>query len=343
MAAKLAEWLPQFEQFLRADALMAVQIFLVLGGYLTAKSLAGAEPISQFEFFSKLAARYQRLVIPLLAALSVAVAVTALVRPYFNHSSLSEAPSWWQVGAHIFLLQDILNFEAFSAGVWYVAIDFQLFAMALSCAWLAQVWQSASEKGWVVRKTLGLWLTLTLLSIFIWNLNPLLDIWGPYFFSAYGLGLCVGAWRKAGLKISLPQLGLLILMVGALAHFEHPRTRLMVAISTALVLCWYETKNGKPIEFLQLNWIRKLSSASYAIFLIHFSVSLVVSAVVFNDEPDNISINAVGLLISFALSIYLGHLLHQHVEKPPPTWKRWFQWGATFACTCGAVTLLTEL
>jgi hypothetical protein len=166
MANVVAVWLPLSQEFLLDYALMAVQIFLVVGGYLNAKSWVHAVPKSAFDFFPRLLLRYQRLTIPLLAALSVAVAITALVRPYFDHSSLSNAPSLIQVVAHIFLLQDILDLEAFSAGVWYVAIDFQLFAMAMACASLAQVWQGLSGKGSVVRKAFGFWLILTFCSIF---------------------------------------------------------------------------------------------------------------------------------------------------------------------------------
>ena len=341
MAAMLAEWLPQLEGFLRSYALWAVQVFLVIGGYLTAKSLSAAMPKTSTELFAKLGARYQRLVIPLLAALSMAVAVTALVRPYFDHSSLSQEPTALQVMAHIFLLQDILNLEAFSAGVWYVAIDFQLFALAVICAWLAHVWHGFSGQGSVIRKALSLWLLLTLCSMFVWNLNPSSEIWGGYFYGAYGLGLCVGALRQADMKINFASLALGIIVVGALATASYPRSRLMVAVGTAVLLCWYESYPSKPIEFLKLNWIRHLSSASYAIFLIHFSVSLLVSALVFNVWPENTAVNVAGLCVSFALSIWLGRLLHEQVEVPQPTWRRWFQWVCALSATCAGVILLT--
>ena len=340
MANVVAEWIPLLEAFLLDYALMAVQIFLVVGGYLTAKSWSTKPPESVFEFFPKLLARYQRLIIPLLVALSVAVAITALVRPYFDHSSLSNAPTLIQVVAHIFLLQDILDLEAFSAGVWYVAIDFQLFAMAMACALLAQVWQGLSGKGSVVRKAFGFWLMLTLCSIFVWNLNPLGEMWGAYFFGAYGLGLCVGSWRDTGIKFSVRNLGLLIFMVGVVAMAYHPRDRLMLAIATALLLCWYEANDGNAIQYFKWKWIRELSNASYAIFLIHFSVSLLVSAVVFNFWPQNISANAVGLGVSFGLSIWMGRLIHKAIETPKPTWKRCLQWAATFVATCTGVMLL---
>ena len=340
MAHVVADWLAQLKTFLLDDALKAVQIFLVVGGYLNAKSWVNAIPKSAFDFFPRLLLRYQRLTIPLLAALSVAVAITALVRPYFDHSSLSNAPSLIQVFAHIFLLQDILDLEAFSAGVWYVAIDFQLFAMAMACASLAQAWQGLSGKGSVVRKALGFWLILTLCSMFVWNLNPLGDVWAAYFFGAYGLGLCVGSWRSAGFRFSVRNLGLLILMVGVVAMAYHPRDRLMLAIATALLLCWYEANDCNAIRYFKLKWIRELSNASYAIFLIHFSVSLLVSAVVFNFWAENITVNAVGLGVSFGLSIWMGRLIHQAIESPKPNWKRYLQWAAMFVATSTGVMLI---
>jgi peptidoglycan/LPS O-acetylase OafA/YrhL len=340
MANVVAEWIPLLEAFLLDYALMAVQIFLVVGGYLNAKSWSTKPPKSALDFFPKLLARYQRLIIPLLVALSVAVAITALVRPYFDHSSLSNAPSLMQVIAHIFLLQDILDLEAFSAGVWYVAIDFQLFAMAMACASLAQAWQGLSGKGSVVRKAFGFWLMLTLCSIFVWNLNPLDEMWGTYFFGAYGLGLCVGSWRDSGFKFSARNLGLLIFMVGLVAMAYHPRDRLMLAIATALLLCWYEANDCNAIQCLQRNWIRELSNASYAIFLIHFSVSLLVSAVVFNFWPENRPLNAVGLGVSFGLSVWMGRFIHRAIETPKPTWTRCLQWAATLMATSTCVMLL---
>ena len=340
MANVVAEWIPLLEAFLLDYALMAVQIFLVVGGYLNAKSWSTKPPKSALDFFPKLLARYQRLIIPLLVALSVAVAITALVRPYFDHSSLSNAPSLMQVIAHIFLLQDILYLEAFSAGVWYVAIDFQLFAMAMACASLAQAWQGISGRGSVIRKSFGFWLVLTLCSLFVWNLNPLGDIWGAYFFGAYGLGLCVGSWRYAGIKISARTLGLLILTVGTMASAYNPRARLMVAVATALLLCWYEANECNAIPCLKWKWIRELSNASYAIFLIHFSVSLLVSAVVFNFWAENKTANAVGLGVSFGLSVWMGRLIHHAIETPKPTWKRCLQWAATLMATSSCVMLL---
>lgn len=231
--------------------------------------------------------------------------------------------------------------EAFSAGVWYVAIDLQLFVIAIACAWLSHAWQRFVGVGSVVRKALVLWVALTLSSIFIWNLNPLDEIWGIYFFGAYGLGLCVGCWRYAGLRFNYASLSILLVLIGVIAFLYQPRERLAVAVGTAFLLCLYEAKDSRPIEFLKINWLREFSNASYAIFLIHFSVSLVISALVFNFGSENKPVNLMGLFISFAASVWLGRLIQLHIESKPPSLQRVLQWAAVFASSSAAAIWLS--
>ena len=340
MSETASAWLPGLVGFFYTYALLAVQVFLVVGGYLNAKSLTRALDQPHLDFQSRLLLRYRRLVIPLLAALSFTVAMTALVRPFFPHSSLSEAPQWGQVLAHIFLLQDVFHLEAFSAGVWYVAIDFQLFVMALLSAFLACKWQSFSNQGSVKQKLLVLWLTISIISSLIWNLNAKGDMWGTYFFGAYGLGLCVGIWREAFPKVRYRYLIFGIVVLGVLATLQQARVRLGVAMVTACLLSIYEARGCPSMPIIQWRWVRQLSNASYAIFLIHFGVSLCVSAVVFNFWPGNIPLNLAGMLTSFGISVALGQLIHRVVEKQEPTWRRVGQWVATFVATCAAVMLV---
>jgi peptidoglycan/LPS O-acetylase OafA/YrhL len=341
MSDVVSAWLPNTIGMLFDHGLLAVQVFLVVAGYLNSKSWIRALVQADFHLFSRLFARYQRLVIPLLAALCFTVTITALVRPHFEHPSLSDTPTPLQVIAHILLLQDVLFLEAFSAGVWYVAIDFQLFAMALICAALAHKWQSWSGRGSVIRKAAGMWLALMLGSFFIWNLNPLGEIWGTYFFCSYGLGLCVGSWRQAGFNANHRILALLILLLGVGAWLYQPRIRLAVAVAVAVLLALYEATDCKPLPWLKASWLRVLSNASYAIFLIHFGVSLLVSAVVFTHWSESVPANALGMLSSFGLSLALGHWLHVQVEIQAPSWKRLLQWAAAFTATCTAVMWLT--
>jgi peptidoglycan/LPS O-acetylase OafA/YrhL len=105
---------------------------------------------------------------------------------------------------------------------------------------------------------------------------------------------------------------------------------LVVAVVTSVLLSFYEAGNCKPIEGLKMRWIREISNASYAIFLIHFGTSLVISATVFNFWSENIPINLMGLLFAFAASVALGRQIHLKIEKKPPSLQRVGLWATIF-------------
>lgn len=121
--------MPEVIDWLGEYARMAVQVFLVLGGFLAAASLAPRGHARFDDPWPRNARRFVRLVVPYTVALVVAIVVQAAVRPWFDHPSVSEDPTLWQLLAHALLLHGVLGEESLSAGVWYVAIDFQLFAL----------------------------------------------------------------------------------------------------------------------------------------------------------------------------------------------------------------------
>ena len=135
--------MPDLLDWLYEYARMAVQIFLVIGGFLAAASLA---PMGLARFdspWSKIGKRFVRLVVPYAVALVVTIVISAAIRPWFDHESVSADPDLWQLFAHALLLQNIVGEESLSAGVWYVSIDFQLFAGTVlllgAVRWLKQV------------------------------------------------------------------------------------------------------------------------------------------------------------------------------------------------------------
>ena len=109
--------LPHTIAWLSDYARMAVQIFLVLGGYLAAGSLA-PQGIARFDDASQqVSKRFVRLVVPYAVALIVAVLLSDLVRPLMeNHPSVPAEPTIPQLIANAFLIQDIVGEDALSAG-----------------------------------------------------------------------------------------------------------------------------------------------------------------------------------------------------------------------------------
>ncbi|AVS62698.1 acyltransferase, partial [Paracidovorax avenae] len=122
--------MPGFIAWLTDYGRMAVQVFLVLGGYLAAGRLAAAGGPRWSGTAPEIGRRFVRLVVPYAVALVLAVLAAAAVRPWLDHPSVPAEPSLLQLLANALMLQDVVGEEALSAGVWYVAIDFQLFVFS---------------------------------------------------------------------------------------------------------------------------------------------------------------------------------------------------------------------
>ena len=294
---------------------MAVQVFLVLAGFLAAASLAPKGAAAFTQPGRLILRRYRRLVLPYLVAVAASVLVAALVRPWFDHGSVPDAPTWLQLIAHVFLLQDLLGQEALSAGIWYVAIDLQLFAV---CVLLFSVARRLRQRWPGLPVQLGVWLVsaLALLSLFVFNRQPELDATALYFFASYALGM-LAFWlaTEAGGSMRLRWM-FCVAAVFSLALVLDFRGRLALAMAVALSLIWSQSRwqSGRPHDGLRLRWLEQIGLMSYSIFLIHFPVCILVNAVVSYFWPVQLLANALGILAAFALSILAGSALYLGVE-----------------------------
>ena len=260
--------------------------------------------------------RYKRLVTPFLFAIALATLITALVRPWFDHESLSNKPTVLQMIAHLFLLHDVLGFQALSAGVWYVAIDFQLFALLATLLWLSA--RVSTFFGAAQATGISAVLLLSMASLFWFNRDQDYDIWAVYFFVAYGLG-AVTYWAEkrigqpsVSVKLALRLLWLALLLA-LLIDF---RWRLLVALATALAL-HITARHALPLRWSLPRWIHVLAHLSYALFLVHFPIYMLVSALFVKygliTGPWTASI---GLVLTWVLSISAAFVLHHWVEMP---------------------------
>ena len=166
------------------------------------------------------------------------------------------------------------------------------------------------------------WLVLTLLSLIRWSLNDDLDIYGLYYFGAYGLGLL--AFRARQSRIPLKGWVVLTLM-GLLALWVDPRWRVTTAWSVALLLAsapdrWSAVPAAPGI------WrqgVQRLSRISYSVFMIHYAVSLLVSALVTAFWPESVLANGLGMLVAVLGAVLAGAGLYQLTEKTPQDWRHW--------------------
>lgn len=298
MARTVAPAAPQLFAWLDDYARMAVQVFLVVAGYL----VAGTRVPENGRHVAALAGRrYLRLVQPFAVALLAAILCAALARWYVAHEDTPAAPSFGQVVAHLALLQHIVETPSLSLGVWYVGIDLQLCALALVLLWLGG-------------RRATLWVgTLTAVSLLAFNRDPDLDMWAPYFFGAYGLGFLARRIAAAE-RAQAQRLALLVLtLVGAALLLEW-RDRLLLAAVTAAVLA---AAGHLPLArpWMAHRVVAWAARTSYALFLIHYPVVLVVGAFVERNWPGDAAAHAVGLVVAWAASLGAATLLHEAVER----------------------------
>ena len=327
-APALMDWLFEYGR-------MAVQVFLVLGGYLAAAALAPQGTPRQAELLPLLGKRFARLALPYCAALVVTIFINEGVRELgFVHDSVSSAPTWDQMLAHLLLVQSIGGWESLSAGVWYVAIDFQLYAL---CAlWFSlSLWLQRRAKGGISASAtiptlaqVGV-VVLCCASLWWWNLESALDVWALYFIGAYALGMM--AWWAAHSPSALGRAAWVAAMLacGAIALTIEWRTRIALALAVALCLACvgavHWSARWQQARWAPLAWI---GQRSYSIFLIHFAVCLLVNAVWDAWWPQGVAMNALGMVVAVLASIAAGALLYRTVESRRASWMRLLSWQA---------------
>jgi peptidoglycan/LPS O-acetylase OafA/YrhL len=288
---------------------IAVQIFFVIAGFLLAGKFAPSGTVLAIDPILAIKQRYIRLVVPYLAALTLAIGCAALASGWMTHDSIPAEPTIAQLLAHVFLLQDLLGQEALSAGVWYVAIDFQLFASATLLLWLSQ--RIACHHPGLKAAVPVLVAALTTASLLIFNRNDAWDQTALYFFGAYGLGILAywGSNRRHGKA----WLGLLTLLVLAALLLEF-RSRIAVAGSVMLLL-GLGRQYGVLERWGAPRFLTYLGRISYSIFLVHFPLCLLVNAAFFHFFPQQALINLFGMALALGLSIVAGAVFFKQVES----------------------------
>lgn len=291
---------------------MAVQVFLVVGGFLSARALSPRGKALQAAVPELLWRRYLRLTLPFLAALALTLGACSLVASSWPELVPADI-GLGQLLAHALLLHDVLGYEALTVGAWYVAIDLQLFALLVGLLWLAR-------RGWrhPGRLVVGplLVAALALASAFAFNREPALDAFAPYFFVSYGLGALVhwlGLWRHRRVGLAL-----LAVAMGAALALDW-RDRLALALATALWLAWAQQRHAEGRPLLPASWAAPLahgSTPSYALFLLHFPVLLLTNALLTQLPGATPAVGLLLLLATWLLANCLAVPFHRWVEAP---------------------------
>lgn len=314
MADHARSLMPSLIDWLYDHARIAVQVFLVIGGFLAAKSLSPQGLPGTGKPLHLIGRRYLKLAPPFFVAMLLAVLASSLAGHWMTHDSISPPPTLSQLGAHALLLHGVLGIESLSAGAWYVAIDLQLYALMALLAWLSGHFAGRQAVGWLLPALVVLGIAASLLHF---NLDADWDVWAPYFFGSYGLG-ALAWWASDPARRPWSAAVLLgaLLLLPALALLMEFRSRIALAFATACVLFLFGRIRPAASGGLALSGINYAGKISFSVFLVHFPVCLVVNAAFARFVPEQAHAQAVGMLVAWAASLAVGSAFCRWVEAP---------------------------
>ena len=309
-APTIMNWLFEYGRF-------AVQIFLVMGGYLAAQSLTKTADLhNPRQALRLIINRYLRLFTPYVVALLFTILCAWITRFWVQDEFVGESETLGQFLAHLFFLQGILGLDSISAGVWYVAIDWQLYAVL---ALMLGMFPNLRFLIWVAA-------ILIVASMLYFNRQSHYENYFIYFIGAYGLGV-LACLAKTDADTVLKRLALmLIAVIGViilLSSFHELWVRNILAYAVALLLILlggfaYKNYNHTKMHNLVLG-ILWGSRRSYCAFLIHFSFILIANALYIASGLSVHNNGAIALgfmLAALGLSWVAANYLYRLVEVP---------------------------
>ncbi|WP_305822326.1 acyltransferase family protein [Massilia brevitalea] len=309
---------PGLFDWLADDARIAVQVFLVIGGFLAAKSLSPHGVPGIDHPLQTILRRYLKLAPPFLVAMLLAIGASALASLWMTHPSISAPPGFAQLGAHALLLHDLLGYDALSAGAWYVAIDFQLYLLMTMLLWGSRCLPAGRLVNWLVPMLI---VTAVGSSLFFFNRQSSWDITALYFFGSYGLGAM--AWWASDTKRSPQAVTILfgMLLIPALAALAADfRERIALALVVACFLFMFGRRSLSTASSLTASFLHAAANASYSVFLVHFPICLVMNAAFVRFVAMRPETQALGVCAAWAASMLVGALFHRWVERPLGRW-----------------------
>jgi peptidoglycan/LPS O-acetylase OafA/YrhL len=305
----LMTWLFEYGRY-------AVQIFLVMAGYLAAQSLSryANAKFSAHALLKLILNRYLRLFAPYAAALIFTIVCAYIARLWVNDEFVGQSETLSQFLAHLFFIQGILGLDSISAGAWYVAIDWQLYSI------LAILFLSFP------RYKAMIWLIsiLAVSSLLFFNRSGEYEAYFIYFIGSYGLGVLAylaSGFQDAGVRRVAKAALILIGIIIAAASFQQVWLRNFLAWFVALALyLWgdatYPAINGKDYFLKMIAWG---SQRSYCAFLIHFAFILLANTlyIALGLHTHQSGALAIALMLGVVVcSIFAANYFYRWIEFP---------------------------
>jgi len=325
----------------------ATQIFFVVGGYVLARSMTrrnwNLRRVGRYVVH-----RYLRLGLPYLGAIALAILACHFGRDLLPEKTVGPHETWREFGvqllAHLFFLQNILGYESFSAGLWFVCINFQLSLVFVAMLWLRDAatpnaegairWPSAEPADPEAENRFGptiftlLGWGMAAIALFYFNRDHRWDVWFIYFFAHFYLGVVVYQSLSDPRKHYLFWLYVFMVLAAIVVdclyvvHIEQRalqlrdiRWRLVTTLVSGVIL-FVGGRLGFMDTWPKSRVLDYLGRTSYSLFLIHFPVLVAVATVWTWLDWRNPWQALAGLGFAYLLSLIVADVFYRLVESP---------------------------
>ena len=239
-----------------------------------------------------------------------------VARFWVQDEFVGESETLGQFLAHLFFLQGILGLDSISAGAWYVAIDWQLYAVLAIMLGMFPGFRSL------------IWVSTILIVASLLYFNRLSDYenYFIYFIGSYGLGVLAQLAKNYSDPTVNRLARILIIIIGLIilvSSFHHLWIRNILAYFVAIALivwggrAYKDTKHAKMHNLVfSILWG---SRRSYCAFLLHFSFILLANTIYIAwgmDQRHDGMMAIAMMLIALVASWIAANYLYRLVEVP---------------------------
>lgn len=300
---------------------MAVQWFFVIAGFSLAFLLLDKR-LGVRDVWLLARRRTLRLGVAYWFTIFLAVGLTIVAIVGFDNRSFNEQlPTWDQVLAHLLFLQDVIDYENLTTGIWFLAVDVQFGIVFGVLVALAQTISGGDDRETSQPRAWALvvcFAPLSIYSLFRSISDPATDMWFYHFFCMPMLGATI-CWTLER-RLNRWVLGVYFLLFGIQLYLDFS---LEVATAlTAGIVIYVAGRLQRLNVWLAQPVLQYLGKISYSLFLIHYPVSWMVETIGTAWTGISPGLALFWLLASLIASVGAAHLLYTWVERPGLEWAR---------------------
>ena len=322
--------LPYFFDRILLEGSMGVQIFFVLSGFVIAYSIYRQNITPKFlaRFFIR---RSIRLDPPYWMTILLTFSVAWFSVIFFTKPA-DTLPSWGELAANFFYLQDFLQSERVIHVSWTLCLEIQLYLFFVAFIGLL-LWIQKSTHFQVREKIFDAPLFLVpLATLFFFSIVQNLNFFAlqqvpglfiPYWYNFFVGSLLCWVYVKA---ISVRYFWLSCVLMAMLLLIE-PNKAIGETLVIALIIYGVSLKGGLH-RFLAFEPFQYLGKISYSLYLTHwlFAGKLMDALARRYAEQVDMAFGMGLLLLSLVVALLTAHFFYRWIELPSLIWSRnWFK------------------